>query len=99
MFQGTQSSPLIPREGVSRSSRTASLRSQYFARNDRQLNHRLSAYRRHATSRTSQRQRGPDHPREIGAEVGLGQQQHAGVEPAMMHDGVFGIARRIKDLE
>src|SRR5216684_2615286 len=47
----------------------------------------------------SRRQRGPDHPREIGAEVGLRQQQHAGVEPAMMHNGVFGIARRVKDLE
>src|SRR6202048_1568155 len=47
----------------------------------------------------SRRQRGPDHPREIGAEVGFWQQQHAGVEPAMMHDGVFGIARRVKDLE
>jgi hypothetical protein len=50
------------------------------------------------TELNSRCQRGPNHPCEIGAEVGL-RQQHAGVEPAMMHNGVFGIGRREKDLE
>src|SRR5215212_6397063 len=49
--------------------------------------------------KNSRCQRGPDHPREIGADVRLRQQQHAGVEAAMMYDGVLGITRRIKHLE
>src|SRR5688572_26911214 len=44
-------------------------------------------------------QRDPDHPRQIGAEVRLRQQQHAGVEAAMMDDGVLGITGRIEHLE
>src|SRR6476661_10371280 len=49
--------------------------------------------------KNSRCQRGPNHPREIGTEVRLRQQQHASVEPAMMHDGGLSITRRIKHLE
>ena len=31
--------------------------------------------------------------------VGLGQQQHAGIEPAVMHDGVLGVARGEQHLQ
>ena len=37
-------------------------------------------------------QRLADHPRQIGFAIGLGQQQHAGIEPAVMDDGILRIA-------
>ena len=46
----------------------------------------------------SRRQRGPDHPREIGAEVRFRQQQHAGVEAAFADDDTeyaSAISRRV----
>lgn len=38
------------------------------------------------------RQRAADHGGELGLAIGLGQQQHAGVEAALMHDRAVGIA-------
>ena len=37
-------------------------------------------------------QRLPDHSRQIGFAIRLGEQQHAGVEAAVMHDGILGIS-------
>ena len=38
------------------------------------------------------RQRAADHVGQLGLAIRLGQQQHAGVEAALMHDRVVGIA-------
>jgi len=47
----------------------------------------------------SRRQRGSQHPREIGAQVRFRQQEHTGVETAMMDEGILGIAGGIEHLE
>ena len=39
------------------------------------------------------------HPGEFGLAIGFGEQQHAGIEAAVMNDGVLGIARREQYLE
>src|SRR5205085_4785221 len=38
------------------------------------------------------RQREAEHARQVELAIGLGEQQHAGIQPAVMDDGVFGIA-------
>jgi len=38
-------------------------------------------------------ERSPDHSGQIGFAIRLGEQQDSGVEPAVMDDGVFGVAR------
>jgi len=40
-----------------------------------------------------------DHPCEFGFAIGFGEQQHAGIQAAMMDDGVLGISRREQRLE
>src|ERR1700758_2565479 len=60
---------------------------------------RLTALRLQYGGKNSRRQRGAQHSREIGAEVGLCQQQHAGVEPAVMDEGVLGIAGGVEHFE
>ena len=42
-------------------------------------------------SPASPRQRAADHVRQLGLPIRLCQQQHAGIEAALMHDGVVGI--------
>jgi hypothetical protein len=37
-------------------------------------------------------ERQADHARQIGFPIGLGEQKHAGIETAMMDNGVLGIA-------
>ena len=41
----------------------------------------------------------PDHPGKFGFAIGFCQQQHAGIQPAVMDDGVLGISRREQGLE
>ena len=48
---------------------------------------------------TSAAQRGAHHARQVGFSIGLRQQQHAGVEPAVMHDGILSVAGREQYLE
>ena len=52
-----------------------------------------------ARSRPLNRQRFPDHDRHIRFAIGFGEQQHALVEPAVMDDRVFRIARREQHLQ
>src|SRR5882757_8070504 len=52
-----------------------------------------------AGCKASTAKRHPDHPGEFGFAIGLCEQQHAGIQPAMMHDGILGIARRVQDLQ
>src|SRR5260370_480782 len=40
-----------------------------------------------------------EHSRQIGLAIRFGKQQHAGIEPAMMNDGVLGIPRGVQRLE
>src|SRR6185437_478858 len=40
-----------------------------------------------------------DHAREIDLAVRLGQEQHPGIEPAVVHDGGLGVTRREQDPE
>ena len=49
--------------------------------------------------RSSAAQRHPDHAGEVGLAVGLGEQQHAGIETAVMDDGVLGVARGEQHLQ
>ena len=44
-------------------------------------------------------ERDAEHVRELGLAIGLCQEQDAGIEPAVMQDGVFGIARCEQRLE
>src|SRR3954447_17292468 len=43
--------------------------------------------------------RQPDHPGKLGFAIGFGQQQHAGIQPAVVDNGVLGIARCVERLE
>jgi len=56
---------------------------------DRRRRRRLIAGRARLVSTI---QRHPDHPGQFRFAIGLCEQQHAFVEPAVMQDGVFGIA-------
>src|SRR6266571_5029194 len=44
-------------------------------------------------------ERHPDHPRQLGFAIRLGQQQHAGIEATVMHDRVLGISGREQRLQ
>src|SRR5438093_1033278 len=52
-----------------------------------------------AAGNASTGKRQPDHPGELGFAIGFCQQQHAGIQPAMMDDGVFCIARSVQRLQ
>lgn len=56
------------------------------------LAQRVDGKRGNTTFAALPRQRAADHVRQLGLPIRLGQQQHAWIEAALMHDGVVGIA-------
>src|ERR1700736_3672869 len=52
-----------------------------------------------SSSPTRRAERLSDHASEIGLAVRLREQQNARVKPAVMNDGIFGVAGRVKHLQ